>query len=83
MTYALPIALLVAFATFVTVHVALVAKLVREVRPWWPAVAALVVPPLAPLLAQRAHHPRWALAWLIALAAYVAMLSAGFVFAGT
>lgn len=78
--YVLPAALLLAFASFVTLHVALVAKLVRTQKPWWPAAVSLFVPPLAPLLAQRARKSRWALAWLIALAAYVAALAAGFVF---
>ena len=46
------IALVVAFAALVTVHLSLVAALART-RAWWRALVALVVVPLAPFWGYR------------------------------
>lgn len=74
--YLVPALLLLAFATFVTVHVALSFKLAFRRKPWWHGAAALVLPPLAPLLAHRATWRRWAFVWLGAVAVYAALLLA-------
>jgi hypothetical protein len=43
-----------AFATLVTVHVAVAGWLAFRARPWWRGPLALAVPPLAPIFAYRA-----------------------------
>jgi hypothetical protein len=65
------LALVVAFATLVTVHLSLVAALART-RPWWQALIALVIVPLAPVWGHRARlHVRTAL-WVTTAALYLA-----------
>jgi hypothetical protein len=65
----------VAFAGLVTLHVALVAALLRR-PPRWRAGAALLVPPLAPYWAFTAGM-RWrAAAWLSMLVLYLVCVGA-------
>ncbi len=65
----------IAFAAWVTLHVALVSGLTRR-TPRWRALAALVVPPLAPVFAFRSGMPRRAVSWCVALAIYLVGLAA-------
>lgn len=66
-----------AFATWVTVHVALSGRLVLNARPRWRGLAALAVPPLAPIYAYREGWRRSAAVWLVAvLACALARLAA-------
>ncbi len=64
-------ALVLAFATFVTVHVFLAGRLTLRARPRWRGLLALVVPPLAPLWAFREGWRRSATLWVAAVLAYV------------
>jgi hypothetical protein len=67
-----------AFATWVTVHVALCWRLAVRARPRWRALAALGLPPLAPIYSYREGWRRSAAVWLIAvLACALARLAAG------
>ncbi|MFO0614136.1 MAG: hypothetical protein U0414_16200 [Polyangiaceae bacterium] len=73
----LTVGVVLAFAAFVTVHAATVFGLfrLRRVRA---AVAALVLPPLAPWLAVRYGMRGRAIGWLVAAPVYtVALLLAG------
>lgn len=63
--------LLAALAALVCSHVALLVRLARA-RSWRHFVAALVVPPLAPLWAWELKERRWIYTWLVALAVYTA-----------
>jgi hypothetical protein len=54
-------------------HVALLVGLARR-KPWWRAVAALVVPPLAPMWGWT-EMPRRAQAWAAAGAAYAVVVA--------
>jgi hypothetical protein len=68
-------ALVLAFATLVTAHGAIVAGLAVR-RPRWRALAALVAAPLAPYWAWAGMRKR-AVVWLASAAAYaIAMLFA-------
>jgi len=69
-------ALVLAFATLVTAHVALVARLVMQERPRWRGLVALVVPPLAVLWAFRAGWRKTATLWLVAVLVWVVALIA-------
>jgi hypothetical protein len=60
---------LVGFALLVTAHVVIAAGLLAR-RPRWRAPLALIVAPLAPILALRAHMVVRAATWLAALAMY-------------
>jgi hypothetical protein len=64
-------ALLLSFATLVTVHVYLAFRLVARTRPRWRGAVALVVPPLAPIWAFREGWRRSGTLWIAALLAYV------------
>ena len=67
---AVVIGLVVAFAALVTAHLSLVTGLARR-PPWWRALVALVVPPLAPFWGFREGlHVRSGI-WLASAAAYV------------
>jgi len=65
-------ALLVAFATLVTAHVALVAGLAGRL-PRWRAAVALVAPPLAPYWGYRARMGARAAIWVASAAAYTVL----------
>lgn len=72
---AVALALLVlAFATLVTVHVALAAGLAGR-TPRWRAPVALVVPPLAPWWGWRTRMRARTVLWLAAAAVYLALLA--------
>ena len=64
-------ALIAAFAALVTAHVLIVGGLARR-RPRARALAALVVFPLAPVLAFRERMRVRAVLWIVFAAAYVA-----------
>jgi hypothetical protein len=71
---AVALALLVlAFATLVTVHVALAAGLAAR-APRWRGAVALVVPPLAPWWGWRTRLRARTVAWLVLAAVYAALL---------
>lgn len=63
------------FGLLVTVHVYLVAVLVREM-PAWRALLALVVPPLAPYFAFVGGRRGLMVTWVVALVAYAVTLAA-------
>jgi hypothetical protein len=63
--------LIVAFAAFVTVHVALSGRLVLHARPRWRGLLALVLPPFAPIWGFREGMTRLSYAWLAILGVYV------------
>jgi hypothetical protein len=69
------VGLLVAFATLVTVHVAIVFGLAFQ-EPRWRALVALVVPPLAPYWALRGGMRVRGGIWVASILLYV--LSYGF-----
>ena len=70
------VALVLGFATLITVHVAIAGRLALRERPRWRGLVALLVPPLAVLWAVRAGW-RWAAAvWLISVLVYVVALVA-------
>lgn len=75
MSWALFIALDLAFAGWVTLHVALIVALAIR-RPRWHAAVALLIPPLAPYFAFVAGM-RWrAAGWLVALVFYLVFVTA-------
>ncbi|MBI4950442.1 MAG: hypothetical protein HY908_00265 [Myxococcales bacterium] len=67
--------LLVSFATLVTLHVAIGARLVRRVRPWYRGLIAVVVPPLAPIWAYEQGWRRMTLSWVGAICLYALTLA--------
>jgi hypothetical protein len=69
--YLLLAVLVLSFATVVTVHVAIAARLVLARRPRWRGLIALAVPPLAPLWAYREGWRRSATLWLAGVLAYL------------
>jgi hypothetical protein len=68
-------ALVLGFATLVTLHVSLAVRLLAR-APRWRGPVALLVPPLALLWAFRSGWYRSAALWLIALLVYVVALIA-------
>ena len=64
-------ALVVAFATLTTVHLAIAARLTLRARPRWRGLVALLVPPLAPIWAYREGWSRSASLWVAAVLIYV------------
>lgn len=66
--------LVLAFATWVTVHIALAARLALRSRPRRRGLLALLVPPLAPLYGFREGWRRSSVLWLVALIVYVLAL---------
>ena len=64
--------LVAAFAALVTAHVALVAGLVTR-RPWWRALVALPVAPLAPYWGAREGMHKRTVAWVASLMAYAVL----------
>ncbi len=70
-------ALVLAFATLVTVHVALCARLVLRTRPRWRGLVAFAIPPLAVIWGYRAGFRRSAVLWLCSVVVYsVALIAA-------
>jgi hypothetical protein len=65
-------ALVLGFATFVTVHVALAARLVSRMQPRWRGLAAFLLPPLAPIWGYREGFRRSAILWVVSLLVYAA-----------
>jgi hypothetical protein len=68
-------AVILSFATLVTVHVALAAGLGAR-GPWWRAPVSLVVVPLAPYWGFQQKMRARAVLWAVALIVYVAALVA-------
>lgn len=66
--------LLLAFAFAATMHVVIALALARH-APRWHALAAFVVPPLAPYWAWRANMRRRATVWTVALVLYLVALA--------
>lgn len=66
--------LILAFATWVTTHVALAARLMLRSEPRWRGLVALVVPPLAPMYGFRQGWRRMSTLWLVWLIVYVLAL---------
>lgn len=73
---ALYLAIVVALAVWVTVHVILAAALALSSRKRLAALAFLV-PPAAPIVAFRAHERALGVLWLVAGIAYLALLLCG------
>jgi len=69
--YLIVAGLTLGFATLVTVHVALAARLALRERPRWRGLVGFVVPPLLVLWAFRAGWRRTATLWLAAVLVYV------------
>ncbi|MGA3121266.1 MAG: hypothetical protein ABSF69_10915 [Polyangiaceae bacterium] len=69
------VALVVAFAALVTVHVTLIIGLTRR-RPRWRAIVALFVVPLAPWWGWQQRMRLRAAIWIVAAVAYAVALSA-------
>ncbi|EYF06481.1 hypothetical protein [Chondromyces apiculatus] len=72
--------LLVAFALFVTTHVALAGRLTLHNHPRWRGVLALFVPPLAPIYGFREGYRRTSILWLVAIVLYSLALIASYLF---
>jgi hypothetical protein len=66
--------LVVGFATLLTAHLSLAARLALRARPRWRGLVALVVPPLAPLWGFREGWKVTAILWLSAVAVYAGAL---------
>ncbi|WP_437588415.1 hypothetical protein [Sorangium sp. So ce1000] len=66
--------LVLSFATWVTTHVALAARLALRSQPRWRGLVALVVPPLAPMYGFRLGWRRMSTLWLVWLIVYVLAL---------
>lgn len=66
--------LILAFATLVTVHVALAGRLALRSQPRWRGLVALVVPPLAPIYGFRQGWRRTSALWLAATITYLIAL---------
>jgi hypothetical protein len=62
--------LVLGFATLVTAHVALVFVLTVKHRPRWRGLAALALPPLAPLWGWQSGHKKAAGIWVGAVVVY-------------
>lgn len=69
--YVVLAALLLSFATLVTVHVYLVGRLTARTRPRWRGAVAFLVPPLAPIWAFREGWRRSGTLWVASFLAYV------------
>ncbi len=63
--------LIFGFAAFVTAHVWLAVRLIIHAKPRIRGVAALFVPPLAPLWAFREGFRKGAILWVVTLGTYV------------
>lgn len=74
------LALVLGFATLLTAHVALAARLALRQRPRWRGLVAFVVPPLAVIWGLRAGWYALAAIWLGAVGVYVTALLAATAF---
>ncbi len=70
--------LIVGFASFVTTHVWLAARLVLRAKPRLRGLVAFVVPPLAPIWGYRQGFRGGAALWVASLLLYVAARVAAF-----
>ncbi len=68
-------ALLLSFATLVTMHVAIVVRLIWRATPRYRGVVALVVPPLAPVWAYEQRWRRMCWIWGGAVVIYASFLA--------
>jgi hypothetical protein len=68
--------LLLAFASFVTVHVAIAVRLLLRKEDRWRGALAWIVPPLAPLWAVQRGWRRSAVIWLSSVVVYAVALIA-------
>jgi len=66
--------LILAFATLVTVHIALGFRLVLRTRPRWRGLLALLVPPLAPIWAFREGWRASGALWIGSVVVYLVAL---------
>ena len=66
--------LVMSFATLVTTHVVIAARLLWRVSPKYRGVVALVVPPMAPVWAWGQRWTRLVSLWIGSLLAYVVAL---------
>lgn len=64
--------IVVAFATLITVHVAVAVRLMIRSKPRLRGLLALVIPPLAPIWAFREGWRRSGIAWIAAVLVYIA-----------
>lgn len=64
-------AVILGFATLVTVHVFIAVRLFLRARPRWRGLVALVVPPLAPIWAYREGWRVAPTVWLVAVLVYL------------
>ena len=64
--------LLLAFATLITIHIAIAVRMVVRVQPRYRGLVALFVVPLAPLWAYEQRWRRMSIVWVAALFCYVA-----------
>lgn len=62
--------MVVAFAMFVTAHIVLIFALVFAHRPRWRGLAAMVLPPLAPMWGWQAGRTKSVAIWSIGLGLY-------------
>ena len=67
--------LTLSFATLVTVHLAICARLALRARPRWRGLVGLVVPPAAVLWAAREGWRASVLVWLGSVATYALALT--------
>ena len=67
--------LVLSFATLLTTHVVIAARLAWRQRPRYRGLVALLVPPLAPIWAYRARWRILAAIWLVAVVAYAVLVA--------
>lgn len=70
------IPLLLAFATFITTHVAIAARLLSRKGERWRGALVWLAPPLAPLWAYRRGWRRSAVLWIASAIVYAVALTA-------
>ncbi|MEZ4298024.1 MAG: hypothetical protein R3B70_23910 [Polyangiaceae bacterium] len=70
-------ALLLAFATLVTVHVAIAVRLLSRKEDRWRGALSLVVPPVAPIWALQRGWRRSAVIWVSSVVVYATALIVG------
>lgn len=68
------VVLLLAFATFVTSHVAIAVKLLARTEDRWRGAVVWIAPPLAPLWALQRTWRAWAVAWVGSFVVYAIAL---------